>query len=269
MEAVPVELSRRDYRVLVATTPDEALAWIEQEPRIDGAIIDLQLPIQNSQRITAQESHGGNRAGLVLAAEFRKRWRRAPIVLWTFTPEREIRESVVKLGRTWVLPKSNFNLVADLLDDALRGFRSGTRPKIFVVHGHDERTRHAVCEYFVTKLGFPPPIVLRDQPSMGRSIMEKLEASAQDVDLVVVLLTPDDQVISSGNGDALYRSRQNVIFELGYFVGVLGRHSGRVLLLYRKPIELPSDLAGIVPINITHGLEDADAAIRRELAEWL
>lgn len=53
------------------------------------------------------------------------------------------------------------------------------------------------------------------------------------------------------------RARQNVIFELGFFLGVLGRESGRVILLYVNPLELPSDLSGLIYIDVTNGIESA------------
>jgi predicted nucleotide-binding protein len=63
-----------------------------------------------------------------------------------------------------------------------------------------------------------------------------------DVGYAVVLLAPDD--FGGKKGEDLHeRARQNVIFELGYFVGKLGR--GRVCLLYGEGVELPSDLAGV------------------------
>ncbi|WP_312865064.1 TIR domain-containing protein [Rhizobium leguminosarum] len=40
------------------------------------------------------------------------------------------------------------------------------------------------------------------------------------------------------------RARQNVIFERGYFAGKLGR--GRVCLLRKGEVEIPSDLFGII-----------------------
>jgi predicted nucleotide-binding protein len=59
----------------------------------------------------------------------------------------------------------------------------------------------------------------------------------------VVLLTPDD-VGDAKDGDARPRARQNVILELGYFIGRLGR--SRVCALKVGDIELPSDILGIV-----------------------
>jgi predicted nucleotide-binding protein len=40
------------------------------------------------------------------------------------------------------------------------------------------------------------------------------------------------------------RARQNVIFELGYFAGKLGR--GRACLLRKGDVEIPSDLYGVI-----------------------
>ena len=61
------------------------------------------------------------------------------------------------------------------------------------------------------------------------------------------------------------RARQNVILELGFFLGTLGRRSGRVFLLYKGPLELPSDLGGVVYIDISKGIEAVSDQIRREI----
>lgn len=65
------------------------------------------------------------------------------------------------------------------------------------------------------------------------------------------------------------RSRQNVVFELGYFLGKFQRKRGRVILLYTGPLELPSDLSGIVYVDIGSGIESAGETIRRELVGWV
>ena len=59
--------------------------------------------------------------------------------------------------------------------------------------------------------------------------------------------------------------RQNVIFEMGFFLAHLGRKSGRVILLHKGPIDLPSDISGVVYVDISHGIEAAGEAIRREV----
>lgn len=112
--------------------------------------------------------------------------------------------------------------------------------KIFVVHGHDEGAREGVAR-FIEKLGFEP-IILHEQANQGRTIIEKVEAHG-DVRFAVVILTPDDEGNKTG-GTPQPRARQNVVLELGYFIGRLGRN--RVCALKKGDIEIPSDFAGVV-----------------------
>lgn len=112
--------------------------------------------------------------------------------------------------------------------------------KVFVVHGHDEGARETVAR-FLMQLGFDP-IILHEQANQGRTVMEKVEAHG-DVDFAVVLLTPDDEGNAKG-GTPEPRARQNVLLELGYFLGRLGRD--KVCALKRGTLEIPSDFAGVV-----------------------
>ena len=87
-------------------------------------------------------------------------------------------------------------------------------------------------------------IVLREQPDQGRVTIEKFEHYAGQVGFAVVLLTPDDIAGPSSGPASVMRARQNVIFELGYFAGKLGR--GRPCLLRKGNVEIPSDLYGVI-----------------------
>jgi predicted nucleotide-binding protein len=144
------------------------------------------------------------------------------------------------------------------------------RPSIFIVHGHDDVSKLALKNYLQNILGLGEPVILHEQPSHGRTIIEKLEAHARRADLVFVLLTPDDVGATSSNvGGSRPRSRQNVIFEMGFFLAKLQRTSGRVILLHKGELELPSDISGVVYIDISDGIEAVGEGIRRELASWL
>lgn len=112
--------------------------------------------------------------------------------------------------------------------------------KVFVVHGHDEGARESVAR-FLEKMGFEA-IILHEQANQGRTVIEKVEAHG-DVGFAVVLLTPDDEGCEKGK-PLEPRARQNVLLELGYFIGRLGRN--RVCALKRGEIEIPSDFAGMV-----------------------
>jgi len=115
---------------------------------------------------------------------------------------------------------------------------------VFVVHGHDEEMKQHVART-LSKLGLQP-IILHEQPNAGKTIIEKFEVNA-DVAFAIVLLSPDDMAFPIGGSakQAKPRARQNVVLELGYFVGKLGRN--RVFPLKRGDnLELPSDLSGVV-----------------------
>ena len=112
--------------------------------------------------------------------------------------------------------------------------------KAFVVHGHDEGARESVAR-FLERIGFEA-IILHEQANQGRTVIEKIEAHGE-VGFAVVLLTPDDEGSVKG-GTPQPRARQNVLLELGYFIGRLGR--SRVLALKRGDVEIPSDFGGVV-----------------------
>lgn len=120
--------------------------------------------------------------------------------------------------------------------------------KVFIVHGHDEALKQEVAR-ILEKLELEP-IILAEQPNQGKTLIEKFEAHT-DVSFAIVLLTPDDVGRASGDNKTKDkpRARQNVILELGYFVGKLGRE--RVGVLYKMDVELPSDIHGIlyIPAN--------------------
>lgn len=112
--------------------------------------------------------------------------------------------------------------------------------KVFIVHGHDEGARETVAR-FLERVGLEA-IILHEQANQGRTIIEKVEAHS-DVGFAVVLLTPDDMGCAKG-GNLEPRARQNVLLELGYFIGLLGRD--KVCALKRGALEIPSDFTGVV-----------------------
>lgn len=118
--------------------------------------------------------------------------------------------------------------------------------KVFVVHGHDDAMTQSVAR-FLERLDLEA-VILHEQPSKGRTVIEKFEAHS-DVGFAVVLLTPDDECRS--NAGLQKRARQNVILELGYFIGRLTR--ARVCPLYVEGVEIPSDIHGVVYVPFDEG----------------
>lgn len=121
--------------------------------------------------------------------------------------------------------------------------------KVFVVHGHDEEAKQTVAR-FLEKLKLEA-VVLSERPNEGRTIIEKFEKNS-DVGFAIVLLTPDDMGYPKDDHNQLRpRARQNVILELGYFVGRLSR--SKVCALYKGTVEMPSDFHGVIYLPMDEG----------------
>ena len=129
-----------------------------------------------------------------------------------------------------------------LVEEKPKLFTSRT---VFIVHGHDEATKQSVAR-FLERLDLEV-VILHERPDRGKTVIEKLEASSSEVDIAyaIVILTPDDVGARTSEKDKLQpRARQNVVFELGYFIAKLGRQ--RVRALYTEGVELPSDYQGVL-----------------------
>jgi predicted nucleotide-binding protein len=131
-------------------------------------------------------------------------------------------------------------------DDDQLGETAST--SVFLVHGHNEALREMAAR-LMEKLGLSVTI-LSEKPSSGDTIIEKLERNAA-VEFAVVLMTGDDTGAKRGASTLNPRARQNVLLELGYFLGRIGRK--RVCVLYEDGVELPSDYYGVVFIPIDSG----------------
>lgn len=143
--------------------------------------------------------------------------------------------------------------------------RGGPIPnkKVFIVHGHDQEAKWEL-ESFLRDIGLEP-IILHKMDGGGLTIIEKFEKYAIQCDFAVVLLTADDPLSEFESHNAEHRARPNVIMELGYFLGRLGRQ--RVALLRKGNVEIHSDILGIEYIPIDDGVEAAGEKIRKRLRE--
>lgn len=118
-----------------------------------------------------------------------------------------------------------------------------TSSKVFLVHGRDGGSKEQVAR-FIERLDLEV-VILHERPSSGRSLISKFFEEAADIGFAVVLITPDDEGGIVG-GRMSKRGRQNVIFELGYFIGKLG--PSKVCALVSPEVERPSDFEAVVYI---------------------
>lgn len=128
-------------------------------------------------------------------------------------------------------------------------------PVIFLVHGHDHNTRDKVRSFLDRAGNHQHKIVILDeQASKGQTLVEKLEGHASSSQHAVVLLTGDDEGRPKRKPEddepeeLKPRARQNVVLELGWFCGAIGRE--HVTVLRESDVEHPSDIQGIVYISL-------------------
>ena len=259
-------LEEKGYEVLTAKSITEAQNLMTQN-RIRIVITDIMIPSKDEPEQV--ETKGGYETGIVLARWIRKNYPHTPILGLTVNTDFEIRQRFMRYGSAF---ESKFTLreIREFVEYVTRMLKEKTKQtqlKAFIVHGRDEVAKYELKNYLQNNLRIGEPIILHERPSLGRTILEKFEDEASDVDVVFVLLTPDDAVYNSSTPDDIKRrARQNVIFELGYFIAKLERKRGRVLLLYKGELELPSDIHGLAYIDVTASIESAGEKIRKELS---
>jgi predicted nucleotide-binding protein len=90
----------------------------------------------------------------------------------------------------------------------------------------------------------------------GDSTLSSLLEASQKFDFAALILTPDDSIVK--RGAQAITARDNVIFELGLFLGTLGPR--RVFIIYPRgaDLQLPSDLAGVTLLDYRQNRRDGN-----------
>jgi predicted nucleotide-binding protein len=133
--------------------------------------------------------------------------------------------------------------------------------KVFIGHGRNEIVRGKVKDFIRDRCKVEP-LVLQELPGSGLTVIEKLEKYGRTADYAVLILTGDDIM----QGTEYLRARQNVIQELGWFQGVLGRN--RTAILVQKGVEIASNIAGVMYLEFTsNSVEMIFEALRKEFEE--
>ncbi len=76
--------------------------------------------------------------------------------------------------------------------------------------------------------------------------IESLEDVVRSADFGILIMSPDDETISRGVSSPA--PRDNVVFELGLFIGAVGRRRS-FIVRPRGPIRVMSDLLGVTPVS--------------------
>jgi len=268
-EILAEHLRYRGHEVRRLGSASLALSDLDSIISVDLIILDIIMEMPESYRM---ESVSGERTtGLVIYKSIRERNTEIPILAYTASQDKDVIDIFADDPKSKFVSKWSTPTMKELVNtiNTMLGIESTASPPVtFIVHGHNDTTKLELKNYLQNVIGLPEPIILHEKPGLGRTLIAKFEDYALSSNLAFILLTPDDKMANEGDSDIeKRRARQNVILELGFFLGALGRQSGRVILLYSGPLELPSDLHGVTYINISNGIEAAGEQIRKELQD--
>jgi predicted nucleotide-binding protein len=117
--------------------------------------------------------------------------------------------------------------------------------RIIVASGADDEMKRAIAGA-LTRLSLTP-VVMCEEPSQGKKIVENFSRDYADVGFAVVLLSPDDFAYATNEGSTKrkLRPRQEVVFELGFLLGKLGRNNVLVFQRELQNFDDPTDFEGM------------------------
>lgn len=111
------------------------------------------------------------------------------------------------------------------------------------------------------------PIIIDQLPSVGNTIIEKLEEHTKLVNFGIVLATPDDKgyAIRDGEIKIKCRVRHSVVLEMGMLLAAIGRSKVAILLKTQEDFERPSDIDGLIYIPFKDNVEEARLSLAKEM----
>jgi predicted nucleotide-binding protein len=129
------------------------------------------------------------------------------------------------------------------------------RPRVFIASSVEGLP---IAEAIALDLQFVADVTIWDQGvfPLSEGTLPALDAVADQSDFAIVVLTADDLTTKRGQTHPV--PRDNVLFELGFFMGRLGVDRTYMVSSRDNPPTLPSDLAGITPATFA---ERADGNI--------
>ena len=102
----------------------------------------------------------------------------------------------------------------------------------------------------------------------GHIIFKEIEKTSKDCLFSIFLVTKDDKLIKPSGASVTIPS-DNIIFEIGYFAGTIGIE--KTIIIYEKGSKIPTDLSGIIWIEIKdrRNLGDVKIKLLKKIKELL
>ena len=102
---------------------------------------------------------------------------------------------------------------------------------------------------------------------LSSQTLGSLQSIKVDVDFAIVILSPDDDVVSKGEN--LKSPRDNVIFEAGLCIGILGLE--RTIIVDCDNIKLPSDMRGLTTcrVNSNENIKESAKSVVKRIENYI
>lgn len=137
-----------------------------------------------------------------------------------------------------------------------------TKPAVFIIHGSDREAALDLQKVLGRECREIEAVMFEDRVNRSLTIIENLEMMIGEAAFGLAIFTPDD-FVEKGEGESYSQMRPNVVLELGWFYGHLGRR--RAAVIRRKGTKVPSDLEGIYRIEYGERITDTLAEVREAL----
>jgi predicted nucleotide-binding protein len=134
------------------------------------------------------------------------------------------------------------------------------KENLFIIHGQDE-AKWRELKGIVKDTFRLNPIILGEQPDIGKTVIEKFEHYATTCSYAIALFTPDNEV--KNDGGTYLQARPNVIYELGWFCGRLER--SYTMLFLKEGTSMFSDFGGIIQKRFKVNVSELEGEIRKDL----
>lgn len=161
-----------------------------------------------------------------------------------------IRASLTRLRRT-----------PDLLVSLKSQENTQKRENVFIIHGRDEAKWRELKDLVQGEFRLNPIVLMLQSNAGAETLIEKFERYAVTCSFAIAVFTPDDEV--KAEDGAYLQARPNVIYELGWFCGRLGR--ANAMLLLREGTSMFSDFGGIIQHRFKANVTEKVIEMRKDL----
>jgi len=123
--------------------------------------------------------------------EIRKRDKKLPVIAYSGTQDGNIQSVLTDDPGTFFISKWENRSIEELIRkvNSVLGLEPDPgQTQAFIVHGHNDKLKLELKNYLQNTLKLPEPLILHEQPSLGRTIIDKFEDYAAFSSLVFVLL---------------------------------------------------------------------------------